>query len=147
MSFAGINYLAVFVAAIAGFMVGGVWYSVLFGERWMKAAGITKEDMDCEDGKKNSAMVPMVMAGVADLVMAWMLAGIIAHASGDVSIAKGLLAACFVWLGFVVTTNSVNYAFQMKPIALTIIDSGQLAGCLAGYGGHYRCLWGLGFDR
>ncbi len=125
MSFAGINYLAVFVAAIAGFMVGGVWYSVLFGERWMKAAGITKEDMNCEDGKKNSAMVPMVIAGVADLVMAWMLAGIIAHASGDVSIIKGLLAACFVWLGFVLTTNAVNNAFQMKPFALTIIDAGH----------------------
>ncbi len=125
MSFAGINYLAVLVAAIAGFMVGGVWYSFLFGERWMKAAGISKEDMNCEDEKKNGAMVPMVIAGIADLLMAWMLAGVIGHAAGDIGIAKGLLAAIFVWMGFVLTTNSVNNAFQMKPLALTFIDSGH----------------------
>ena len=124
MSFAGINYLAVFVAAIAGFMVGGVWYGVLFSERWMKAAGITKEDCS-PDGSKHGPSGPFIIAGFADLLMAWMLAGIIAHASGEVSIVKGLLAAVFVWLGFVVTTNAVNNAFQMKPLALTIIDAGH----------------------
>ncbi len=70
MSFAGINYLAVFVAAIAGFRVGGV----LFGERWMKAAGISSEDMNCEDGSAKGAAKPMIIAGIADLILAWMLA-------------------------------------------------------------------------
>ena len=124
MSFAGINYFAVVIAAIAGFMVGGVWYGALFSERWMRAAGLTMEDIRPE-GRKSGHKGPFFLSGVADLLMAWMLAGIIAHAAGEVSIIKGLLAALFVWLGFVVTTSSVNNAFQMKPLALTIIDSGH----------------------
>ncbi len=124
MSFAGINYLAVFVAAIAGFMVGGVWYGALFKDRWMKAAGLSKEDICPEDARQGSNG-PFIIAGLADLLMAWMLAGIIGHAAGEIGLAKGLLAALFVWLGFVLTTNSVNNAFQMKPLALTIIDAGH----------------------
>ncbi len=123
MSFAGINYLAVIIAAFAGFMVGGVWYGVLFKKPWMKAVGLSEEDMKECDSK--AVPTPFIIAGIADLLMAWMLAGIIAHASGEVNIVKGLLAACFVWLGFVLTTNSVNNAFQMKPLVLTIIAAGH----------------------
>ncbi len=90
----------------------------------MKAAGLTQEDICPEDSKQGSNG-PFIIAGAADLLMAWMLAGIIAHASGDVTITKGLLGACFVWLGFVLTTNAVNNAFQMKPLTLTIIDAGH----------------------
>ena len=123
MSFAGINYLAVVIAAITGFMVGGVWYGVLFSKPWVRAAGLSEEDMKGCDAK--GVPTPFIIAGCADLLMAWMLAGIIAHAAGEVTIAKGLLAGGFVWLGFVLTTNSVNNAFQMKPLALTIIDAGH----------------------
>ena len=38
------NLLAVLLAAVAGFLIGGVWYSpLLLGERWMKAADISEE--------------------------------------------------------------------------------------------------------
>ncbi|MCF6199866.1 MAG: DUF1761 domain-containing protein [Hyphomicrobiaceae bacterium] len=119
MSFAGINYLAVFVAAIAGFMVGGVWYGALFGERWMKAAGLSNEQV------KGGSPLSFVVAGLADFLMAWMLAGVIGHTAGEISLVKGLLVALFVWLGFVLTTNGVNNSFQMRPLALTIIDAGH----------------------
>lgn len=34
-----INWLAVLVAAFATFMLGGVWYTALFGKAWRKAHG------------------------------------------------------------------------------------------------------------
>jgi hypothetical protein len=37
----------------------------------------------------------------------------------------GLLAGFFVWLGFVATTVSVNYALQMRPVELALIDGGH----------------------
>ena len=40
MTFAGINYLAVVVAAVAGFAFGGVWYR-LFAGPWMRSAGLS----------------------------------------------------------------------------------------------------------
>jgi hypothetical protein len=38
-----INYLAVVIAAIAGFLVGWGWYTV-FGKVWQDALGKRKED-------------------------------------------------------------------------------------------------------
>ena len=48
MTFAGINYLAVLIAAAAGFGVGMPWY-MAFAKPWMAANGLTKEKMaECQ---------------------------------------------------------------------------------------------------
>ena len=39
MAFAGINYLAVFLAAVASFVFGAIWYMAL-SRQWQKAAGL-----------------------------------------------------------------------------------------------------------
>ncbi len=40
------DLLAVLLAALAGFVIGGLWYSpVLLGEMWQKEAGITEEQI------------------------------------------------------------------------------------------------------
>jgi len=41
-----INWLAVLVAGISSFVVGGIWYSPgLFGKAWMKDNGFTEDSM------------------------------------------------------------------------------------------------------
>lgn len=41
-----INWLAVLVAGISAFVLGGVWYSpALFGKAWMKENKLTEEDV------------------------------------------------------------------------------------------------------
>ena len=40
-----IHWLAVIVAGVGAFMVGGVWYSALFGKVWMAARGVSPESM------------------------------------------------------------------------------------------------------
>ncbi|MGB8190511.1 MAG: DUF1761 domain-containing protein, partial [Chitinophagaceae bacterium] len=41
-----INWLAVLVAGISSFILGGVWYSpALFGKAWMKENKFTEEDV------------------------------------------------------------------------------------------------------
>jgi len=46
MELGSINWLAVLVAAISSFVVGGVWYSPgLFGKAWMKDNNLTEDDM------------------------------------------------------------------------------------------------------
>jgi hypothetical protein len=44
MAFAGINYWAVAVAAIVGYVAGALWYWAL-GKPWMAAQGFTAESM------------------------------------------------------------------------------------------------------
>ena len=125
MVFAGINYVAVLAAAICGFLTGAVWYGAL-GKHWMAAAGLTEADIKGPDGTGKPSPLPFVLAGIGNLVMAFMLAGIIGHlGDATVTVRNGIISGCFIWLGFVITTLSVNYAYQMRPPKLTLIDGGH----------------------
>ena len=128
MSFGTLNYLPVFVAAVAAFVFGGIWYSV-FSRPWMEAVGMSPERMQHDRG----ALGLYVLAFVALLLMAWMLAGIILHLSlGGMtpSIRIGMISAAFLWLGFVIPTMVVNYAFHGAKRTLTLIDGGHWLGVL-----------------
>jgi hypothetical protein len=41
--FSRVNPLAVVVAALAAFLVGGLWYTALFGKLWVKLHGYSEE--------------------------------------------------------------------------------------------------------
>jgi Protein of unknown function (DUF1761) len=121
MRFAGVNYVAIFVAAVAGWLVGAGWY-MAFGKAWMAALGKTEVDLKGPSGRPSP--LPFILAFVAALVMAWTLAGIIGHA-GPVTVVNGLIAGFLAWLGFVLTTMGVNHAFSGQKPTLTAIDSGH----------------------
>ena len=121
MAFSGINYLAVLVAAVAGFAFGSVWYGAL-GKAWMAALGKPKEAFKPHP-------LPFVVAFVCQLVMAWMLAGLIGHL-GEVTLWDALVSAAFVWFGFVLTTMLVNHRFQSATWSLSLIDGGHWLGVL-----------------
>jgi hypothetical protein len=57
------------------------------------------------------------------------LAGVIGH-MGTVTIRNGVISGAFCWLGFVVTTLAVNYAFGGRNPMLTLIDGGHWLGVL-----------------
>ena len=120
MAFAGMNYLSIVVAALAGFAVGAIWYMVL-GTAWLDALGKTEDDIK---GSGAAQAMPFIIALVADLVMAIMLAGLMGHL-GDVSVRGGLISGFFIWVGFVITTMGVNHAFSGASPKLTAIDGGH----------------------
>jgi Protein of unknown function (DUF1761) len=122
MTFAGINYLAILVAAVAGWLAGAVWYMAL-AKPWMAAAGLTKETVEASRSRPG-AWLPFVLAFVACVVMAWVLAGLIGH-MGRVSIRSGVISGAFCWFGFVITTMLVNYSFAMRSRMLLLIDGGH----------------------
>ena len=84
-------------------------------------AGLGKSKEDCD---KPMPLVPLVIASVACLVLAYMLAGLMGHLA-NVTIRGGVISAFFVWIGFVLTTVATNHAFEgMKPV-VTAIDAGH----------------------
>ena len=128
MGFGSLNYIAVFGAAIASFLFGGVWYNV-FSRQWMEAVGMSPERMQGDRG----AIGLYVLALLAQLLMAWMLAGILHHlALGGLApgLRVGVISAALIWLGFVVPTMVVNYAFHGAKRALSLIDGGHWLGVL-----------------
>ena len=121
MIFSGVNYLAVIIAALAGFGLGAVWYMVLGGV-WLRAIGKTEDDFKQSTGAAKA--LPFIIAIVALLVMATMLAGIMGHL-GSLTVRGGVIAGALVWLGFVITTMGVNHAFGHAKPMLTLIDGGH----------------------
>ena len=119
-----VDYLAVLVAAVAGFAFGAVWYMAL-GRAWMAALGKTEEEVQA-----NSIPKVFVVAFLAQLVMAWLLAGLTDHMGARGSLADGLAVGFYAWLGFVMTTMVVNYGFQGQRRMLTVIDGGHWLGVL-----------------
>ncbi|MCP5083787.1 MAG: DUF1761 domain-containing protein [Alphaproteobacteria bacterium] len=120
MEFTGINYLAVLGAAVAAFMFGAAWYGGL-SKQWMAA-------MELSEPPKPNPMI-YALTFVCQLVIAWVLAGVMGHLS-QISVTGGMISAFFVWLGFVATTLIVNHRFQDASWSLTIIDGGHWLGVL-----------------
>ena len=116
-----INYVGVLVAAIAAWIVGARWYTLL-GRQWMAALGKTAEEIKGAGGKV--PVGPMVTSFVAELLMAALLAGLIAH-FGAVTIRTGAIVGALCWLAFVATTITVNNAYPGRKLMLTVIDSGH----------------------
>ncbi len=126
MHFAGLSYLAVLFAAVAGFAFGAAYYITL-GNHWMRALGKTKKEIE-----NRKSPVPFIIAAVAQLLMAYILAGAIGHLGFDtVNVRNGVITGLFMWVGFVLTTVSVNYAFQGQKAMLSVIDAGHWLGVLA----------------
>src|SRR5262249_6234175 len=81
------------------------------------------------------AFVPFVLAFVADLVMAWILAGVLGHLGpGQVTVRNGVISAAFLWFGFILTTMAVNNAFAGRKYTLTAIDAGHWLAVLVAMG-------------
>ena len=114
MQFAGISYLAVLAAGIGGFLTGAVWYTVL-GKLWLAALGKSESQVKPTPG-------PFIVAAIGQLVMAFMFAGIVGHL-GEITVINTMISAIFIWIGFIVTTLSVNHTFQGASPILTLIDT------------------------
>ena len=108
------NYLAVVMAAVAGMIAGAVWYGAL-ANPWMKAVGYD------EPPKPDPKIY--IVAIVAQLIIAWTLAGVIGHL-GTHTLSGGVISAFFCWLGFCAAPMAVNHRFQEKGWDLTVIDGG-----------------------
>jgi hypothetical protein len=121
VAFAGINYWAVGLAAVVGWLVGLGWYSAL-KRPWMIALGKTRTELLPPHGKPSPA--PFLVALAAQLVMAWVLAGIIGHV-GHVTVPNAVISSLLAWLGFVVTTRAADNCLARQRVMLTTIESGQ----------------------
>ena len=124
MTFAGVNYLAVVIAAVAAWLAGAGWYTA-FGKTWTAARGTTPDKMQQMRGQPG-AYLPFIYAFAAELVMAWVLAGLIGHLGpGQVTLRNGIISGAFSWLGFVLPTMLVNNSFARRDWRLMLIDGGH----------------------
>lgn len=114
-----IHWLAIVVAAAAGFAVGGVWYGPIFGKAWAAARGLTP------DALKDGFNMPLVfgLVFVLNLFSALVLDHVLGT-YGDPNLKLTLLIAGGIAVGFILPAMAVNYLFSRLSLKLFLIDGG-----------------------
>ncbi|MCB1559673.1 MAG: DUF1761 domain-containing protein [Xanthomonadales bacterium] len=111
------NIWAVLIAAVSGFVLGGLWYSpALFGKVWQRESGVTDEQM------KNANMglifgLTFVLCLVASFVFAMFL-------GPRPPLALGLGAGFSAGLCWVSASFGINYLFERKSLKLFLVNAG-----------------------
>lgn len=128
-----INFLAVLLAAVAMFAVGGFWYMVPFAKLWGEIHGFDKLS------KKEQAAMASKMGPYygAQVLVTFLSALALAYFIGALPDVAWYTIAFFLWLGFIVPTEVSAVIFGgtegkwiLKKIAVSI--GGSLACTLVG---------------
>lgn len=120
VDWSAINWIAVIVAAIATFMIGGAWYTALFGKAWQKAHGYTDEQ--CKE--MMTRRPPPVYFGtmiVCYIIMAILMAVLIQW-TGAASWIAGALIGGVVWV-IVAAISVTGHISSPKPWSAYWIDA------------------------
>ena len=116
-----LNYWAILVAVVFNQALGAAWYSGL-AKPWMAEVGLTSDDMEAMKGTPRQWYPYVLAVGAAvgfTLVLALLAQGLGADSAGE-GLGLGLLAA----IGFVFTSNAINYAFEGRSLKLFLINGG-----------------------
>ena len=120
MDLSTINYLAVLVAALSTFILGGLWYShMLFGKAWMEVNNFTDADLQTFSKARMfgwSFVFSLVMA----LNLAMFLAG------PTTSVGWGMTAGALAGLGWVAMAIAVIGVFENKSWVYILINGGYM---------------------
>jgi hypothetical protein len=125
------NLVPAIVAAVAAWLFGALYYGAL-AKPWVAAQGKTMEQFKAEQAAnvgRFAAMLPFILSFIAEIVMAWVLSGILTHL-GRFTVRAGMISGALVWFGFVLTTMAVNHAYTGCRWALMTIDAAHWLGAL-----------------
>lgn len=111
-----INYLAVVLAAVAYWLLGGVWYAALFGRTWMEL-----EHINADQAKGVNPILPYVIGFVLNLVIAYFLAEICRWRNANTA-GRGAAVGVLLWIGFVGPITYTTYMYEMRPTTLFAIN-------------------------
>ena len=110
------NYAAVFVSALAYWLLGALWYGTLFNKQWMSL-----ENISMENAKAQSSPWPYITTFVLNLLIAFVLAQICIWRSANTA-ARGAALGILLWIGFVGPVTFTTNMYEMRPVQLFAIN-------------------------
>lgn len=132
----GINYLAVLVATIVQFIIGAIWYSLLFGKLWGRIHGFDQLSKEVQQQMMKKMGPFYALQFLVTIITTVVLALFVAELPQDWH-AFGI--AGWVWLGFVLPTQVSAVIFggtESKWIVKKIaVQAGASLACLMGAAG------------
>ncbi|MEZ6211586.1 MAG: DUF1761 domain-containing protein [Phycisphaerales bacterium] len=115
-----VNWLAVPVAAVAAFVIGGVVYGAIFGKKWVTLHGYDNEAATARMRQSQGKAFALMFA--ADLLMAAVIA-VILTALSDVTWMTGAGVGLLMWAGAALPDQIMQNAAHRKPVAAFAIDT------------------------
>ncbi|MGC1485932.1 MAG: DUF1761 domain-containing protein [Candidatus Acidiferrum sp.] len=106
------NYAAVFVSALAYWILGALWYAVLFNKPWTAL-----EQMTPEKAASMNPILPYIITFVLNLLIALVLAQICSWRNANTA-ARGAAVGTLLWIGFVGPVTFTTSMYEMRPIQL-----------------------------
>jgi hypothetical protein len=104
------------VSAILQWLLGAVWYGVVFKKSWMKLVGFA------EGEKPKNVVFSMVASLIACVILSFVLANVVAWAgTRDVIGGSGIGILC--WLGFMAPPLLTQHIFEGRRVNLFAINA------------------------
>lgn len=119
MDLSAINWLAVFISALAFFGLGAIWYGPLFGKAWQRGVGLSDEELKEQMSKVFASS--LVMALVISTGMAVFLRT--TWAPTETGVMAGATMGMMLGIFFILPSTAMNYIFARRPISLILIDA------------------------
>jgi hypothetical protein len=111
-----VSISALLVAALTGFVIGGLWYGPLFQKPWMAASG-----MSFEKGRQRSMPLVFGTTYVLNVAIVFGIAMLLGH---DRGLHVGAHAGFFASVLFIAPALGVIYLFESRPLKLWLINAG-----------------------
>lgn len=118
----------VLAGTAAFFAVGAVWYGVLFGKVWQRAAGLSDEDV-----KSGNMALIFGLTFLFEMLVAMVLWHLIARTMPPPHVVM-MMSVGFA-VGVMVPAIGINYLYQRKSGLLFAIDAGHFITGMAAMGG------------
>ena len=118
----------VLAGTAAFFLVGMLWYGVIFAKPWQRAAGLSNSQLR----SGNMALI-FALAFAFEMLIAMVLWHLLARTDPPQFVVM-MMAIGFA-IGVMIPAIGINYLFLRKPFALFLIDAGHFLAGMAAMGG------------
>ena len=107
------NYAAVIVCAVVYWLVGGLWYAVLFKKPWTALEGPAPTSVN--------PVLPYVVTFALNLLIAFVLAQICVWRNANTA-GRGAAIGIILWMGIVGPVTFTTYMYEGRPKELFAIN-------------------------
>ncbi len=122
MDFSGFNFLEVIAAALSAFVVGGLWFGPLFGQRWQALSGVTEARIAASNMPLIYGLTLLLNLFVATMLSFFIEVAMMIGSGAFIGAAFGALLA----LIFTVPPFAINMLFSLRPLRLFLIEAGYM---------------------
>src|SRR5215469_1647179 len=104
------NYLAVLVCAVAYWLLGGLWFGLLFTKPWMALEHVTEEQAQAS----GLTIAPYVISFLLNLLIAYVLSQLCLWRNATTA-ARGAALGILLWIGLVGPITGSTYMYEGRP--------------------------------